>query len=403
MGGLRAIAVAALAALAAAAPPAATPEAFPGPIQPDPGTGFASSRRGYAAVFAASFRESGDRYDPAATPTVFLWDRREGALRQITASGPSDQPSVENGTFYLRVGSATEKSRFARTVVAFRSTANPAGKNADGSPEIFVWDSQGGSVVQITDAAAGASSNPVIGARFNPVRDANGLPTGLITVRYRVAFVSTSNLAGDNAAGLPQVFVYDSGLPEVDRLEQVTHSSDGAALPPAIDGVGDRVAFVHDGGLVSGLPGPGVFTWDRPHGVRPVREVAAAAEPALDSTGRWLAWTEGGSVELADLARRRAWRMDPSAGAHRSPALGKGGDPLVALSSDPGDGGAPVAERPVEIRRDGRVRPVGLPGGAYGTLRASRERRFLFLTSTEDLDGSNAEGREVLFTAGYRP
>jgi hypothetical protein len=39
-----------------------------------------------------------------------------------------------------------------------------------------------------------------------------------ILVRWRVAFLSTSDLAGDNAPGIPQVFHYDSGLPEVERL-----------------------------------------------------------------------------------------------------------------------------------------------------------------------------------------
>jgi hypothetical protein len=223
-------------------------------------------------------------------------------------------------------------------------------------------------------------------------------------VRYRVAFLSTSDLAGDNPGGIPQVFVYDSGLPEVGRLVQVSHGTAGAASSPAIDGTGDRVAFAHDGSPSPGWPGPGVFAWDRARGVRGVGEPGAAAvEPSLDSTGRWLAWRSGGSIALADLSSGRVSVSGPSSGGHRSPSLGKGANPLVCLSTDPGDGGTPAAERPVELRKDGTVRGIGFPGGSYGALRASRERRFLFLTSTEDLDGTNAAGREVLFTAGYRP
>jgi len=382
----------------------ASVEALPGPVQPDPGTGFSVSRRGLAVAFAASFRDAGDRFDPAATPTVFLGDLQDGSLRQLTASGPSDQPSVAKGIAYARVGAATEKSRYERTLVAFRSTADLAGKNGDGSAEIFVWDSGTGAFTQVTDATAGASSDPALGARFDPERDANGRYTGKILVRYRVAFLSTSDLAGDNAAGIPQVFVYDSGAPEIERLVQVSHSTDGAAGPPAVDGPGTRVAFVHDGSLVSGLPGPGVFSWDRRRGVRAAGEPGVPASgAALDAAGRWLAWSEGGSIGLADLRGNRASIRAPSSGAHRAPALGRGRNSLVVLSTDPGDGGNPVAERPVELRRDGTIREIALPGGNYGAVRATRDRRLLLVTSTEDLDGTNAAGREVIFRVRYRP
>ncbi len=387
-----------LLAAAPAVEPAASVASFPGPVQPDPGTGFSVDRRGTTAAFAASWREAGDRYDPAASPTVFLWDLRAGSLRQVTASGPSDQPSVENGIAYARVGAATEKTRFTRTLVAFRSTANLAGRNADGSAEIFVWDSGTNAFTQVSDATAGASSDPVIGARFRAEKDAAGLYTGQILVRWRVAFLSTSDLAGDNPGGLPQVFHYDSGAPEVGRLVQVSHSVDGAAGPPAVDGSGSLVAFVHSGSAVSGAGGPGVFRWDREGGVRGVDVPdPSAAEPCLDGTGRWLAWSSAGTIVRSDLKRGRTSVHAPAAGAHRSPSLGTGADPFVVLSTAHG------AERPVELRRDGAIREIGLPGGTWGTVRLARDARFLLLTSTEDLDGTNAAGREVLHTVRYRP
>jgi hypothetical protein len=58
-----------------------------------------------------------------------------------------------------------------------------------------------------------------------------------------------------------------------------------------------------------------------------------------------------------------------------------------------------VAERPVLLGGRGRFRDSGLPGGAYGALALQADRRYLFLTSTMDLDGTNAAGREVLFRA----
>jgi hypothetical protein len=397
--------------------PSASIEPFPGPIQPDPGTGFSSSRRGTAVAFAASFREAGDRYDPAATPTVFLWDRPVGSLRQVTASGPSDQPSVDNGTFSFRVGTATERTRFSISLVAFRSTANLAGKNADGSAEIFVWDSRTNGFTQVTDATAGASSDPALAARFVALKDANGLYTGQVAVRWRVAFLSTSDLAGDNPAGIPQVFLYDSGAPEVDRLVQVSHSTAGPAHPPLVNDTGTRVVFLHDEDFGGGIIGRRVFVWDRARGLRLAIDPSPflmTREPSLDATGRWIAWTGdnvdpftgnllGETVVIGDLRSGRVRSFTPTAGSHRRPALGSGTAPLVCLSTDPGNGGPPVAERPVELRRDGTIRATGLPGGAYGALRTARERRLLFLTSTEDLDGTNAAGREVLWTVRYRP
>lgn len=413
-------AVALATSLLAAAParePSAVPESFPGLVQPDPGTGFSCDRRGTAAAFAASWREAGDRHDPAATPTVFLWDLRAGSLRQLTASGPSDQPSVENGVFYARIGSATEKTRTSRTVVAFRSTANLAGRNADGSAEIFVWDSQTNAFTQVSDAISGASSDPVLGARFHAVRDAEGLYTGQLLVRWRVAFLSTSDLAGDNPGGLSQVFHYDSGAPEVGRLVQVSHATAGPAQPPVINGGGDRVAFVQDEDIGGPFPLQPIYLWDRQRGVRQVYSpfpLLQTRELAMDSTGRWLAWTRdtidrstgnlaGETISRLDLRTRRTHGADFPPGSSRRASLASGGTPLVCLSTDSGDIDAPAAERPVELRMNGTVREIGLPGGKYGAVRLAKEARFLLLTTTENLDGTNAAGREVLFTVRYRP
>ena len=77
---------AALAVVLTAAParePRTTVHSFPGPIQPDAGTDIGVDRGGRSVAFAASFRESGDRYDPATTPTVFLWGRRTGSFTGI--------------------------------------------------------------------------------------------------------------------------------------------------------------------------------------------------------------------------------------------------------------------------------------------------------------------------------
>jgi hypothetical protein len=403
-----AAALALLAALAAAAParsPSVAWTSLPGTAQPDPGTDPAPSRNGRVVAFAASLRESGEAYLPDATPTVFAWDRRLGTLRQVTAAGPSDQPSAENGTFHAEIGTATEKTTFSRTLVAFRSTANLAGRNADGSAEIFVWDSGTGAFTQVSEASAGASSDPSLGAEFRATRDANGKYTGQITVRWRVAFLSTSDLAGDNAAGLPQVFLYDSGLPEVGRLVQVSHSATGAAGPPAADGNGNRIGFLHDGGLLDGdVPGdPVAYLHDVRRGLRRAARHRAGEPGAdglcIDGTGRFLAWSLPAPMQLILVDSRSGWtRALAGTGNHRAPSLGRGRRLVAFLSDDAlGDPAPPSSERPALWRPGGGAGPLADGGPAHGAPRlVGRSARF-FLASEGNLDGSNAEGGTVLF------
>ena len=386
--------------------------AFPGPVQPDPGARPSVARNGRAVAFEASVRDAGERWDPAADPTVLLWNRRSGSLRQLTASS-CDQPSVEIGEFYFRVGAALVKERRSRTLVAFRSSANLAGRNADLSPEIFVWDSQTSGITQITDSLAGESGSPALGASFRGLKDAKGLWTGAIDVRYRVAFLSTADLTGDNPLGLPQVFLYDSGLPEVGRLVQVSHAAAGAAGPPAVDARGRRVAFVHEEDLLPVLApsfAPNVYTWDPRRGLRHAAESGLdggePAEPCLDSSGRFVAWSSRDDSGLrgvrgAPVGGGRVRRFTAQVGEHRAPALGRGRGRVVALSTDAEGGGGPVAERPVLLGRD-FVEDLGVPaGGVFGAPALQRDRRLLFLTGNGDLDGTNASGRDVLWLVNF--
>jgi hypothetical protein len=409
-----------LAALAATASPAGREpriEAFPGPIQPDPGTRIGASRNGRAVAFEASFRDAGERYDPAATPTVFVWERGPGTLRQATASGPSDQPAAENGTFYLPVGTSISKQTLARTLVAFRSTANLAGRNADLSPEIFVWDSKNGAITQVTDALAGASSDPAIGARFTAERGTTGLHTGNVLVRYRVAFLSTSDLTGDNPGGLVQVFLYDSGLPEVGRLVQISHSTSGAAGRPAMDRNGQRIAFTHDGDVVPGDAPPAgrsVYLYDPRAGTTrmPLEGDGEDGDPAVDTSGRYAAWAstryaEAGNDPLsrsviihADLRTGRAGSSFFTAlGDCHSPSLGRG--PRIAFLG-PGFDPPEAEERPLLWNDSGWPREIGIRGpGTFGAPALTSNRRRLFLTSTADPDGSNVAGRNVLWIVDF--
>ncbi len=114
------------------------------------------------------------------------------------------------------------------TRVAFRSSKDLTGANADGSVEIFLFDDGPDTVTQLTSSAAGTGSSPSISA--------NG---------SRVAFNSAADLTGDNADGNDEIFFVDVAGPTV---TQVTSTTGGtlANLTPSISDNGGKIAFVSD-------------------------------------------------------------------------------------------------------------------------------------------------------------
>lgn len=88
--------------------------------------------------------------------------------------------------------------------VAYTANYNPLGSNADGSGEVFLFDTQTSLVRQLTQAAGGVFDSASISADGS-----------------RVAFSSTANLLGSNADGNQEIFVYDVFE---DSLLQVTNT-----------------------------------------------------------------------------------------------------------------------------------------------------------------------------------
>lgn len=384
---------------------------LPGSAQPDPGTDPAASRNARATVFAASWRDvGGGRHDPAESATVFLWDRRAGNLRQITSLGPSDQPSVENATYRLTIGAGQVDDTRARTVVAFRSTANPTGGNGDGSAEIFLWDSINSGIAQLTSSTEGDCSFPSVGARFEVEEDSLGRPTGNILLRTRTAFLSTADLAGDNPDGRRELFLHDSGAAPVDRLRQVSFSTSGDAEAPATSRDARRVLFVHDGDVLPGEPaveGGAVYLFDTRSGLRRVSgdESVSPADAALDRKGRWAAWSaipSGGgarTIFVADLRRGRIAELPAPGGVSRKPSLVRGGRRVAFLSTAPLSGSGPaVEERPVLLR--GRRPLQEFPGAAdEGEWSAPRLLQGIprIAVSTTSDPGDNPSRRTKLY------
>ncbi len=111
----------------------------------------------------------------------------------------------------------------AGSAAAYQSNCNPAGANADGSFEIFRVTS-GGSATQVTSATGCTSSDPVLNADGN-----------------RIAFVSNCNLAGQNADGNDEIFLWTSG--GQGTITQLTQSFGCDNLAPSINGSGSWIAF----------------------------------------------------------------------------------------------------------------------------------------------------------------
>jgi hypothetical protein len=105
--------------------------------------------------------------------------------------------------------------------LAWQSDCNPAETNADGSIEIFRAD-EGGGPVQLTSDEGCTSDHPSISA--------NG---------ERIAFTSDCDLAGENADGNVEIFLWKSG----GDIDQLTHTQGCENFEPDLSGPGTFVAY----------------------------------------------------------------------------------------------------------------------------------------------------------------
>ncbi|PYS79692.1 MAG: hypothetical protein DMF70_12580, partial [Acidobacteria bacterium] len=119
--------------------------------------------------------------------------------------------------------------------IAFASKDDPLGTNLDGNSEIFLFD--GARLMQVTNTSPGDIANRVTNGNFQPSISDDG--------RF-IAFSSNRDLAGQNADGNLEVFVYDA---VVTTFAQLTNSTGIVGCSDAkISGNGAKVAFVRDPG-----------------------------------------------------------------------------------------------------------------------------------------------------------
>lgn len=190
---------------------------------------------------------------------IVLWDRVSGFIQITnTAGGQNLAPSINA----------------AGTRIAFESTADPLGSNADGNSEIFLWDSITG-LTQITNTIAGSNLTPSINAAGN-----------------RIAFASNSNPLGSNADGSFEIFLWDSST----GLTQITSAPAGRdSFAPSINAVGDRIAFNSNADFV-GLNGDAsseIFLWSASTGFAQLTANGNSGNAAINAAGDRVAFSSG--------------------------------------------------------------------------------------------------------------
>src|SRR6266446_2305290 len=121
--------------------------------------------------------------------------------------------TVDPSTFFQMGGTRAVAAAISQdgSRIAFASKDDPLGTNPDGNSEIFLFD--GTRLTQVTNTSPGDIANRVSNGNFQPSISDDG--------RF-IAFSSNRDLAGQNADGNLEIFIYDT---VAITFRQVTSSS----------------------------------------------------------------------------------------------------------------------------------------------------------------------------------
>jgi Tol biopolymer transport system component len=174
---------------------------------------------GTRIAFSSAIDVTGENAD--RNSEIFLMDVSSGTFTQITDT--------------VGATSFTPAMNDDGTRIAFRSTADLTGQNADGNTEIFLFDTATGVFTQVTRTLAAATVG-------QPAISGSGT---------RIVFTSRDNLTGMNTNGNDEIFLFDA---TAGTLTQITQTVGAANIFATIDGEGTRIAFESTADLTGGNP-----------------------------------------------------------------------------------------------------------------------------------------------------
>jgi Tol biopolymer transport system component len=278
--------------------------------------------------------------------------------------------------------------------VAFESDADLTGENPDHFTQIFVINTDGTGLIQLTH---GGSSS------FAPSLSADGA---------RVAFLSFADLTGENPDFSTEVFVANTdgtGILQLTHFEPSVVSEAHTSEGPSLSGDGLLVAFTLtiDREWVAELPGPSarVFVANTdgtdlsPLTPRFLRDVGvlAGSPLSLSANGSRVAFNSGLGLHVIDTDGTNLTQLVQ--GTVFSPSISEDGSRVAFFSSD--DLTGENRDRNSEvflINMDGTGLTQLTDGGGFSPSLSGDGVRVAFLSSA-DLTGENPDGSTEVFVA----
>jgi len=183
------------------------------------------SGNGKRVAYLATVNPTGEIAE--SSTTLFLFDSVTKIQTQvIQATGGF------SSLFYLAISGNGVK-------IAFASNVDPIGGNADGTWEIFLWDTTTHTFSQLTNTVRTETNS---GNSFSPAISADGT---------RIVFNSVFSPTGENAGGNNEIFLFDT---RTGIFTQLTHTTGNSGLfsQSSISADGTKVVFEGDKDLLTG-------------------------------------------------------------------------------------------------------------------------------------------------------
>lgn len=248
------------------------------------------SANGAAVAFSSRSNLTGE--NPDGINQIFLFDVVTETLRQIS---------------HATQGATSPTVNFDGTLIAFLSSDDLTGENADRNREIFIFDVVSDGTRQVTNTIGGSSCC------------SSGYPA-ISDDGERIVFETTRNFTGSNPDGNREMVLFLGETGEFIQATNSTFDNRDVAAPPSLSGNGDFSATSQEADLTSGNPDHSfeIFLFDvRDRSLHQITSSTRdSSNPSLSGSGDAIAFTSEGDFtgENADHSQELflANRLAPS-------------------------------------------------------------------------------------------